>query len=246
LLGERMMFQPPRASYTAATLPVTHVPVGAGDSLAVVHLPNPAARYTILYSHGNAEDLGHIRFVLEELHAAGFAVLAYDYRGYGLSSPVRTTAARASEDIEAVYHFAVHSLGIPPRELILHGRSIGSGPTLELAARYPAAGVVLESAFTTANRVVTHVPLLPFDRFHNLAVVRQLERPLLVMHGTRDMIIRPSHGRRLFAAAAEPKRALWIDGAGHNDFVEVAGRRYGEALREFARLLDAVAAAAHE
>ncbi|MEQ8958398.1 MAG: alpha/beta hydrolase, partial [Coleofasciculus sp. C2-GNP5-27] len=55
--------------------------------------------------------------------------------------------------------------------------------------------------------------------------------------GTADETIPLSHGKRLFAAAPEPKRSLWVEGAGHNDVFWVAGEQYGEALQEFARLI---------
>jgi len=61
--------------------------------------------------------------------------------------------------------------------------------------------------------------------------------PVLVIHGTADETIPLSHGKRLFAAAPEPKRSLWVEGAGHNDLFWVAGEQYGEALQEFAQLV---------
>lgn len=235
LYAESVLFQPPRPSYRGERVPFTRVPVGDGDSVAVQHLPHPGAELTILFSHGNAEDLGHGQDFLRALHAAGFTVLAYDYRGYGRSTARRPNEARAIEDAEAVYRYAVEELGIPPDRLILHGRSLGAGPTLELATRHPSAGVVLESAFTSTYRVITRAPLLPFDRFPNLLRVRSLEVPVLVIHGTRDRAIPVSHGRALFSAAREPKRALWVEGAGHNDLVRVAGRAYIDEIVEFAR-----------
>jgi len=237
LVSDRMIFLPPRSSYTARQLPVVHVPAQDGASIAVLHLANPRADFTLLYSHGNGEDLGHIAPILEELRALGFAVLAYDYRGYGLSNGGPPTAAGAYRDHEAVYRYATEELRIPTSRLVLYGRSVGTGPAAELAARAPVAGLVIESGFISAFRVVTRVPLLPFDRFPNLRNVRRARCPVLVIHGTEDEVIPLSHGRRLFAAAPEPKRALWVEGAHHNDLSIVAGRRYEEALLDFAALL---------
>jgi abhydrolase domain-containing protein 17 len=238
LFAERVIFQPPPASYSATRLPVDRVAVDGTDSVAVLHLPNPDARYTILYSHGNAEDLGHLVPILEQLRQAGFAVLAYDYRGYGASTRVRPTARRTVEDLTAVYDHAVHALGIGADRLVLYGRSVGSGPALELAAERPIAGVILESAFTSTYRVVTRVPLLLFDRFPNLARIRNVQQPVLVIHGTRDEVIPFSHGRQLYAAAPGPKQSFWVEGALHNDIMNVAGERYPQALAGFVRLLD--------
>ena len=234
LMSDRMMFLPPDSSYRAGQLPIVMVPT-AGGSIATLHLPNPRAAITVLYAHGNAEDLGHVAPWLEELRRAGFAVLAFDYRGYGLSTGGPASAAGATSDMEAVYHHAVNTLKIPSSRLVLYGRSVGSGPATDLAARVPIGGLVLESAFVSAFRVLTKVSLLPFDRFHNLRHIRRVHVPVLVVHGTDDEVIPVSHGRRLYEAAGEPKQALWIDGAHHNDVPFVAGTRYWSTLAAFGR-----------
>lgn len=236
--SDRMIFLPPPPSYDARDLPAVLVKTDDGAQVAVLHLPNRAARYTVLFSHGNAEDLGHLLPLLEELRAAGFAVLAYDYRGYGLSSRNKFPTARgAFLDELAAYRYATGELKIPPSRLILHGRSVGSGPAIALAAREPVAGLVVESGFVSAFRVMTKVPLLPFDKFPNLKLMRDLRCPVLVIHGVADEIIPLWHGQRLFAAAPAAKQAWWVEDAGHNDLALVAGERYGARLRDFANSL---------
>lgn len=239
LVADRVIFQPPRPSYRSDASGVTHIPVAGTDSLAAAYLPNPSARYTILYSHGNAEDLGHVLPLLRGLHDLGFAVIGYDYRGYGWSGAGPPSARKAVEDAEAVHRYATADLGIAPERLIIYGTSVGSGPAVEIAARHPPAALILQSAFTSTFRVVTRVTLLPFDRFLNLNRLSEVRCPILIIHGTRDIIVPWSHGRQLFAAAAEPRQALWVEGAGHNDLFEVAGQRYEEALRQFADLVEA-------
>lgn len=237
LMADRQIFLPPPASYSARDLPVTLVATDDGARVATLHLPAPADGYTILLSHGNAEDLGHLAPFLRRLNAQGFGVLAYDYRGYGASSGEPPTTKGAYEDVEAVYRHATDRLGIAPSRLVVMGRSVGSGPATHLAARRPVAGLVIESGFTSAFRVVTRWPLLPFDRFPNLSEIGDVEAPVLVVHGTDDRVIPFSHGRRLYSGAREPKRFLAVEGAGHNDLVWVAGESYWAALREFESLL---------
>jgi abhydrolase domain-containing protein 17 len=235
-LADRLIFLPPRSSYAPGELPVVHLPSEDGASIAVLHLRSDSATHTLLFSHGNAEDLGHIAPLLARLRdRVGVSVVGYDYRGYGLSAGAPPTAHGAIRDIDAVYHHLTRELGIPPERLIVHGRSVGSGPALDLAARAPVGGVIVESAFTSTFRVVTRIPLLPFDRFPNLRNLRHVRVPVLVVHGERDEVIPVSHGRRLFAAAPERKRHLWVEGAGHNDLVPVAGDEYWEAIRSFIR-----------
>ena len=78
---------------------------------------------------------------------------------------------------------------------------------------------------------------MPFDKFPNLAKIRKVHCPVLVIHGKSDDIISFDHGQTLFAAANEPKRSYWVERAGHNDLALVAGGRYFEELRKFARMV---------
>jgi fermentation-respiration switch protein FrsA (DUF1100 family) len=246
LASDRMIFQPPRpSSYRPGELPIVMVPT-QGGSVATLYLPNSNASVTLLYAHGNAEDIGHAAPMLEELRRSGFAVLAFDYRGYGASTGGPPSAHGATRDMEAVYHHAVRTLGVAPSRLVLYGRSVGSGPATDLAARVPVGGLVLESAFVSTFRVLTRVPLLPFDRFPNLRHLRQVRCPVLVIHGTADEVIPVSHGRRLYAIAREPKEALWVEGAHHNDVPLVGGARYWATLAAFGRRVAAAAPASRD
>jgi fermentation-respiration switch protein FrsA (DUF1100 family) len=235
LAADRLIFLPPPASYRAER-DVVMLDTADGGRIAAVHLPRADAAYTILYSHGNAEDLGHVRPALESVRRAGFAVLAYDYRGYGLSSGQPSEGA-SYRDIDAAWAHLTERLGVPPARIILLGRSVGAGPSVDLATRVPAGGLVLESAFVSAFRVLTRIPLLPFDKYRNIEKIARVTCPVLVIHGTADEVVPLWHGQRLFEAARGPKRALWVDGAGHNDLMLVAGARYGQALAEFAAVL---------
>lgn len=237
LASDGLVFHPPPPTYDARRLPVFPVETADGVRIAALHLPEPAARYTVLYSHGNGEDLGMALPGLEALRRAGFAVVAYDYRGYGASGGGPPSVDGALRDAEAVYRHVVGPMGVDPSRLIVYGYSVGSGPSVHLAARVPVAGLVVENGFVSIYRVLTRAPLLPFDRFPNLRDVRRVRRPVLVIHGTADRVIPAWHGRRLYEAAPGPKFALWVEGAGHTDVGAVAGPRYTAALRGFAARL---------
>jgi fermentation-respiration switch protein FrsA (DUF1100 family) len=236
-IADRLIFLPPTSSYNVEQLPIVFVPIGDDAGIATLYLHNSSAALTILYSHGNAEDLGHLAPLLQQFHRTGFSVLSYDYRGYGLSTGGPASAKGAYRDLQAVYRYAVEELGIQPDRLILLGRSVGSGPATELAARVPVGGLILESGFVSAFRVMTRIQLLPFDRFPNLRHIREVECPVLVIHGTEDEVIAPWHGQRLFDAAPDPKQLLWVEGARHNDLVNVAGAQYWHALLSFATVV---------
>jgi fermentation-respiration switch protein FrsA (DUF1100 family) len=204
--------------------------------LSAVYLKNPASDYTIIYSHGNAEDLGDIRHVLQQLQNIGFSVFAYDYRGYGTSQGI-PSESNAYRDIETVYNYVTQQLGIPTQRIIAYGRSVGGGSAVDLAAKKSLAGLIMESTFTSAFRVVLPIPMLPFDKFPNIDKIKKVNCPVLVMHGKADQTIPFSHGEKLFAAAKQPKLSLWIDEADHNDFIWVAGNRYRDTLRKFVELI---------
>jgi fermentation-respiration switch protein FrsA (DUF1100 family) len=237
LLGNRLMFQPPTASYRGDLPGLVRIPVG-DETLAAVWLPNPAARFTVLYSHGNAEDVGDDLPILRALHDRGFAVLAYDYRGYGLSTG-RPSERNAYADEAAAFAWLTREMAVPPGRIIVHGRSLGGGPAAELVSREPVAGLVLESTFTSAHSVSPLGRLFPFDRFRSARRLPDVRAPVLVIHGTADEVIPIAVGRRLLELAREPKEALWVDGAGHNDLIDVAGERYWRALERFAASLPA-------
>ncbi|MFZ3207887.1 MAG: alpha/beta hydrolase [Geobacteraceae bacterium] len=237
LFSDRLIFQPPPTRYrdNAATIKLK---TSDGACISALFLANHEAAYTILYSHGNAEDLGGIGDSLHKLRELGYAVFAYDYHGYGTSQG-RPSEQHAYNDIAAAYDYLTRELRIPAERIIAYGYSVGSGPAVELALHRPLAGLILEGAFTTAFRVATRIPILPFDRFRNIDKIRKVRIPVLVIHGTDDRIIPLWHGERIFAASNDPKQMLRVEGANHVDLHDIAGKRYDNALSEFIRLLAA-------
>ena len=235
MLGDRIIFQPPQSEYrdTSATLKLLS---RDGVRISAVHLDNANATYTILFSHGNAEDLGTLSPTLESFRRMGFDVFAYDYHGYGTSGG-RANERNAYDDEEAAYEYLVHTLHVPANRIVAFGRSLGGAMAIDLAARQPLAGLVVESSFLSAFRVVTRYPILPFDKFRNIDKITGVRCPVLVIHGRQDHVIPFWHGARLFESANEPKMSLWVEGAGHNDVAEIAGDKYEQTLRGFSSTL---------
>ncbi|MBX2862495.1 MAG: alpha/beta hydrolase [Leptolyngbyaceae cyanobacterium MAG.088] len=233
--ADSMIFLPPTASYDD-TQDILKLPVTNNQNISALYLPNATANYTLLYIHGNAEDLGDIRPKLEDLHSWGFSVFAYDYRGYGTSDG-KPSERNAYKDIEVAYTYLTQQLNIPAEKIIVYGRSVGGGSATELASQQPVAGLILESAFTSAFRVVVPFPLLPFDKFANLKKLKKVRCPVLVMHGQIDEIIPFHHGQTLYQAVSQTKASLWVPEAGHNDFTWVSGERLQQALVSFQQQL---------
>ena len=233
-LSDRVIFQPQPSSYKDGP-EILKLTTQGGQRISALHLANPAAKFTLLVSHGNSEDLGDDRFWLQELRTTGFSVFAYDYEGYGTSEGTPSEQA-LYRDESAAYDYLTTTLGISPANIIIFGRSVGSGPAVYIAARKPAAGLILQSPFVSAFRVLTRIPLLPFDKFPNYKDIGRVPCPVLIIHGESDKVIAPWHGRKLFSLAGEPKKYLSVPRADHNDLELVAGDTYKDALTDFAAL----------
>lgn len=229
---DSMIFHPPECSYRRSTS-LINIPTEDGRTIAAYYYP-PASdgSFVILFSHGNAEDIGHLRGFVQQYHLQDFGILAYDYGGYGLSEG-KPSEQSTYYDIEAAYQYLTEHAHIDPSRIIIHGRSVGSGPSVWLAERYPAAGLILESPFVSVYRVMTRWPIIPFDKYNNLARIENVRCPLLVIHGDSDKEINIRHGQKLYEAAHEPKMCYWVGGAGHNNLVDTAGQNYWDTLDAF-------------
>jgi pimeloyl-ACP methyl ester carboxylesterase len=134
-LSDRNIFQPPPSSYRDSDQ-IIKLRSSGGAQISAISLPNPSARYTLLYSHGNGEDIGQGRPLLEAIKDAGFSVFAYDYQGYGTSSGT-PSEQHAYRDEDAAYSYLVRKRGIPPDRIIALGRSLGGAMAVDLACRRP-------------------------------------------------------------------------------------------------------------
>jgi uncharacterized protein len=189
---------------------------------------------SILLCHGNGGNVGDRAPHVELLTAAGFGVLAFDYRGYGRSSG-RPGEAGTYRDARAARRVLLERAG-GGRVLYL-GESLGAAVALELAHHHPPAGLILQSPFTSIRAIArVHYPLVPRslvpDAYPSLRLIRELAVPLLVLHGERDDIVPLAHGEELYAAAPCAKRIVRFPDAGHNDLV---GPAWAAAIADWAR-----------
>ncbi|KAI3853136.1 hypothetical protein MKX03_004381 [Papaver bracteatum] len=188
-----------------------------GNKIVATFWKHPFARFTILYSHGNAADLGQMQELFIELRAhLRVNIMSYDYSGYGASSG-KPSEFNTYYDIEAVYNCLKRDYAIKQEDIILYGQSVGSGPTLHLASRLSRLrAVILHSAILSGIRVLYPVKVtLWFDIFKNIDKIRHVNCPVLVIHGTSDDIVDWSHGKRLWELSKEKYDPLWIKGGGH-------------------------------
>jgi len=203
-----------------------------GKQIAAYYLPVENAKRLLIYCHGNGEDIGDARPFLEEFQAKGIAVLAFDYPGYGLSSG-KPSESGCFAATHVAYQHAVKELGYHPEQISLYGRSLGGGPACWLAAQEPIGSLILDGTFTSTFRVMTQRKLVFWDVFDNLKLLPKISCPVFVIHGTEDRTVPFSHALRNFDAVQSEKTKLWVEGAGHNNLVEIAGDRYWSAVLNF-------------
>lgn len=128
----------------------------AGHQIAMMYVRLPyQSRYTLLFSHGNAVDMGQMSsFFIGLGTRLKCNIFSYDYSGYGVSegSP---TERNLYHDIDAAFLTLRNKYGVSPDNIVLYGQSIGTVPTVDLASRcdMPVAGVVLHSPLMSGMRV---------------------------------------------------------------------------------------------
>jgi uncharacterized protein len=197
-------------------------------------IPGPA-RTVLLYSHGNAGNIGDrvtiAKLLVEHL---GVAVFMYDYRGYGRSGGEPSEQGLRRDAIAA--RAALLAEGFAPDDVVYFGRSLGAAVTLDLALAHPPPAVVLEAPFASvramANTVLPGAGYLFGDRWNSLAKIGGLRAPLLVFHGDADTVVPLAQGRALFDVAPEPKTFVTIRGGRHYD-LEAGWSEYWAAWHTF-------------
>jgi len=242
LFQESYVFFPSRAVHAtpaAVGLDYDDVRVETDDGV-IIHgwfLPAAGARFTVLFLHGNAGNISHRLDSLRLFHRLGLNILIMDYRGYGRSQG-RPSEQGTYQDAEAAWRYLVRTRGIPPEQILVFGRSLGGGVATWLALEHPVGGLIIESTPTSVPDMGTEVyPFLPVRllarlHYNTLRRIPDVNVPVLVIHSSDDEIVPARHGRRIFAAAREPKAFLAIRGD-HNGGFLMSGEDYVKGLRDF-------------
>jgi len=216
----RLVFQPPPSSYNKdPNLIWLHTDLS--EVIPAFYISVKDAHFTLLFSHGNAEDLGLIiRFFREVSRELKVNVFAYEYTGYGMSTGSAPQEPCLYADIEAAFKYLRDIMKVPWEQIVLFGRSIGTGPSCHLATRTAVRGMVLQSPMVSIYRIPIQFRFtLPGDLFTNVDKVSDMCTPVFIIHGTRDAIVPCWHGRSMHAACV--KRGIdvdphWVEGADHN------------------------------
>lgn len=194
----------------------------------------------ILYFHGNAGDLSGWQTVAHDFTQVGYNFFIIDYRSYGKSTGTITEKGLYKDAI-AAYNFLVNKKKFNPENIIIYGRSIGTGVAVELATQYQSKGLVLESPFsslkTLGNQKMPYLlpSLILKFHFNNLEKINNVQCPILFIHGDDDDLIPYSHTQMLFDGFKGKKKFVLIKHGGHNDLNTF--QEYQEAISSLSDFL---------
>lgn len=203
-----------------------------GEHISALFYSNKSTD-VILYFHGNAGDLSGWQFVAEDFTGLGYNFFIIDYRGYGKSSG-NVSEKGLYLDADAAWDYLVRR-GFAPGNILVYGRSIGSGVAVDLAARKHCKGLVLESPYSSLGKLANEKFPLFFPslllkyRFDNLSKMANVKCPVIFLHGSDDTLIPASHSRKLFERFNGRKKLIVVDRGSHNDLH--AFTEYEEFLR---------------
>ena len=193
----------------------------AADGATVVHWYAPAqpGQATVVLFHGNGGTVNALASWARALRTRGLGVVLADYRGYS-GNPGAPSEAGLYADARSILDW-VRAQGIDDRHTVLLGWSLGTGIAVQMAVERSVAGVVLLAPYTSIVDVgarrypIFPVSLLMRDRFDSMSKIAAIHTPVMIVTGERDLVVPADMGHALFAAAREPKRALFLPETGH-------------------------------
>jgi len=228
-----------------------HIPVTGSQQIHAWWIPatQPSDKVLLMF-HGNGYVLEQTVASVGEmmsLHHLGPNLLLVEYRGYGSSSPGTPNETRVYEDARAALSYLLNQRHLRIHNVILMGRSIGTGPATQLALEHPdAGGLILESAFTSvseAAKAIWYLRVFPLslfshNRFDNLSKIGSVHVPVFITVGNEDTLTPPDMAQALFQHANQPKQLYLVPGADHNGIVMTGGQALESRISAFVGSID--------
>ncbi|NTV48802.1 MAG: alpha/beta hydrolase [Geobacteraceae bacterium] len=223
---QRQIIYPGRSIQVSGQPPAGIVPIeiatssgsGAAWFMPPLRQKPGELRPLVIFFHGNGEVIDFLPEHVAGFRELGMGVLLVEYPGYGRSSGKPDEKSITATAV-AAYDAVLKRDEVDPKRIVIFGRSLGGGAACALAARRPSAALILQSAFSSTRPFARSFLIPAFlvrDVFDNGAVVSAYRQPILLFHGSHDMIIPPQHSRELQRLA--PHARLVEFPSGHNDF----------------------------
>lgn len=235
---EKLLFQPPEPSYHPDPS-IIWLNTRRGQRIAAFFIDRKAT-LTLLFSHGNAEDLGMILYQFQDfLPQLKCNIFAYDYTGYGYSSG-EPSEDDIYSDIEASYQYLRGDMGIPWHQIVLFGRSLGTAASTHLASLSPVRGIILQCPMLSVYRIALNSRFtLPGDSLANIDRVGCIDAPILIIHGTRDEIVPFWHGVEMHKNCINAVDPYWVEGGEHNNLETIDNMEFVKRISSFLQDLEA-------
>ena len=246
----------PKATPSDAGMPFEdlHIPVNASEQIHAWWIPSSSSsNKVLLVFHGNGYVIeqgfgGELRPLGEfiPLHHVGANLLLVDYRGFGSSSPGAASEKSVYEDARAAFNYLTVQRAMSSRDIILVGRSIGTGVATEMAKEHPdAGGLILISPLTSVSDVAKRIwylrpiplSILLRDRLENLSKIGSVHMPVFLTVGGEDDLTPPVMAQTLFESANQPKQLYLVPGANHNDIMAIGGQMLEDRTRAFVQTI---------
>ncbi|MFA5014907.1 MAG: alpha/beta hydrolase [Actinomycetota bacterium] len=209
-----------------------------GINLSGWFVPVRNSRGAMLVFHGKGENISDGLTLIDYIRRRmGLTVFIIDYRGYGKSEG-RPTEKGTYLDARAAWEYLTGPRKIKPQNIIIFGRSLGGPIAAWLAKEVKPGALILDSTFTSvkdlAAQIYPYLPVRKFFRFNypTIEYLKEITRPVLIIHSSEDDYIPYSHAIRLYNAAKEPKQFLKIEGKHSNNYIR-SEKIYIEGIKYF-------------
>lgn len=207
-----------------------------GERLNALFFPAPASRKrgVVLYFHGNRDNLQRWGAMHRDFTSLGYDFMAPDYRGYGKSTG-EPDEKRYYADARLMYKWLQKKYR--SEDIVLYGRSLGSGMASYLAAHVSARLVILETPFDNIRGLLSSYlrystsPIEPAFLFPNHEFLCKATLPVLIFHGTRDRVVPYASAANLKACLKAGDEFVTIEGGSHNNLPEF--EKYKERLKQW-------------
>ena len=209
-----LMYHPEENNYFGDNLEVTieKVSIETTDNINLLgwfHKKDLKNHKTIVYFHGNAGKLENRIHKLNHFRDMDVNFLIIAWRGFSGNEGNPTEEGLYIDGTSAINW--LKKKGLKEEDIILYGESLGTGVATQIAQNKNFAGIILETPFTSmveaAKNFYPYIPvgLILKDKYENNEKIKNINIPVLVMHGEADQIVPFWMGKKIFNLASEPK-----------------------------------------